>query len=151
MVQLPAEVEFRTPHPKVGSQDKKDQHENPIHHEPTLQDRPGKFAPIASKILHMVLYGARVARKDLLRAVSNLARFINRWTVESDIKLKRLMDYIYSTFHWREVNWIGGDIEALSLDLFPDVGFGDAKRRQNPPVDATNALQALTLVSGYLD
>ena len=72
----------------------------------------------------MVFYGARVARKDLLRAVNNLARFINRWTVESDIKLKRLMDYIYSSFHWREVNWIGDDIEALSLDLFPDADFG---------------------------
>ena len=27
----------------------REQSENPIHHEPTLHDRPGKFAPIASK------------------------------------------------------------------------------------------------------
>ena len=60
----------------------KDQNENPIHHEPTLHDRPGKFAPIASKTLHMVFYGARAARKDLLRAVNNLARFINRQTID---------------------------------------------------------------------
>ena len=76
----------------------------------------------------MVLYGARAARKELLRAVNNLARFINRWSLDCDIKLKRLMDYIYiyiySTYHWREVNWIGDTVEDLSIHLYPDADFG---------------------------
>ena len=72
----------------------------------------------------MVLYGARAARKDLLRAVNNLARFINRWSLDCDIKLKRLMDYIHSTYHWREVNWVGDEIENLSIHLYPDADFG---------------------------
>ena len=62
-VNLTLDVGFWTLHPTANSRGKKEQGENPIHHEPTLHDRPGKFAPIASKILHMVLYGARAARK----------------------------------------------------------------------------------------
>ena len=34
------------------------------------------------------------------------------------------MDYIYSTYHWREVNWIGDDVRSLQVDLFPDAAFG---------------------------
>ena len=55
---------------------------NPISHQATLRDVPCKYAPIASKVLHMVLYGARAARKDALKAVNNLARFISRWSLE---------------------------------------------------------------------
>ena len=40
---------------------KDDSKDGPITHQATLHDVPGKYAPIASKILHMVLYGARAA------------------------------------------------------------------------------------------
>ena len=72
----------------------------------------------------MVLYGARAARKDLLKAVSNLARFISKWSLECDAKLQRLMDYIHSTLKWREINWIGDTVDNVTLDLFPDADFG---------------------------
>ena len=90
---------------------------DPISHQATLHDVPGKYAPITSKTLHMVLYGARAARKDLLKAVNNLARFISRLSLECDAKLLRLMEYIHSTVEWREVNWIGDSIKDLPLDL----------------------------------
>ena len=89
-----------------------------------MHDVPGTYAPIASKVLHMVLYGARAARKDLRKAVNNLAMFISKWSLECDVKLQRLMDYIHSTLKWREINWIGDTIDNVTLDLFPDADFG---------------------------
>ena len=40
----------------------------------TLSDNRGKLAPVASRILMKVLWGARPARFDLLRAVCHLAQ-----------------------------------------------------------------------------
>ena len=34
------------------------------------------------------------------------------------------MEYIHSTYHWREVNWVGDNIEDLQVDLYPDADFG---------------------------
>ena len=44
--------------------------------------------------------------------------------IRRDVKLKRLTDYIYSTYHWREVNWMGDRMEDLSIHLYPDADFG---------------------------
>ena len=82
----------------------------------------------------MVLYGTRAARKGLLRAANNLPRFINRWSLECDIKLKRLMDYNHSTYHWREANWIGDDIEDISIHVYPDADLAVAKPHPSPLV-----------------
>ncbi len=40
----------------------------------------GVLSDIALKVLMKVLYAARVARPDLLRAVSYLARKVTKWT-----------------------------------------------------------------------
>ena len=39
----------------------------------------------ASQILHKVLYGARMARPDLAKAISDLACYIHNWTAECDV------------------------------------------------------------------
>ena len=57
----------------------------------------GALAPVASKILMKVLYAARMARPDLLRATCYLATRITKWTAQCDKMLYRLMCYIYST------------------------------------------------------
>ena len=44
-----------------------------------------------------ILYGARVARYDLLRPVRALASRITRWTKLCDKKLHRLVSYINET------------------------------------------------------
>ena len=63
----------------------------------------GRLAPVAARILMKILYGARTARLDLLRAVSHLARFFTKWTAECDRKLHRLVSYIHSSYHVRMV------------------------------------------------
>ena len=40
---------------------------------------PGKYRAIAPRVLMKVLYAARMARFDLLRAVNHLARFATKW------------------------------------------------------------------------
>ena len=54
----------------------------------------GKLAPIAIRVLMTVLWAARLARFDLLRAVCALAQNVSKWTTECDRRLARLMGYI---------------------------------------------------------
>ena len=46
-----------------------------------------------------ILYAARYARLDLLRAVCALAQFITKWDEQCDLRLYRLVCYINSTYH----------------------------------------------------
>ena len=52
---------------------------------------PGVLSDIAAKVLMKVLYGARMARFDLLRAVCSLACSVTKWDKDCDRKLHRLM------------------------------------------------------------
>ena len=54
----------------------------------------GVLQPIASSILMKVLYGARAARWDLLKAVQLLATRVTKWSRECDKASHRLMCYI---------------------------------------------------------
>ena len=74
---------------------------------PESWDSKGNLACIASKVLMKVLWAARLARYDLLKAVSYLARFVTRWSTRCDEMLHRLMCYIDSTKHHRMVSWVG--------------------------------------------
>ena len=56
----------------------------------TSQDR-GALQPTAAKVLMKILYAARMARFDLLRAVCHLACFITKWTPECDKRPHRLV------------------------------------------------------------
>eukprot|EP00969_Alexandrium_andersonii_P169121 7476329-Alexandrium_andersonii.AAC.1 len=62
-----------------------------------------------------VLYLARVARPDLLKAVCMLARSINRWTERESTHLLRLMKYVYQQKDWVFVGWCGDRPEGLLL------------------------------------
>ena len=44
----------------------------------------GKLAPIASRVLMKLLFAARMARFDLLRAVQGLASRVTKWSVDCD-------------------------------------------------------------------
>ena len=87
-----------------------------------------QLKPYAAKVLMKVLYAARFARQDLLRAVCQLARHITKWTEECDRRLYHLMCYVHSTYHLRMTGWIGDAWHNVSPHLFADADFaGDAK------------------------
>ena len=88
---------------------------------PPLQ--PGVLQPIAARVLMKVLYGARMARFDLLKAVCSLACCVTKWDLGCDRKLHRLMCYIHSTHSLRMTGWIGDPLDKLSLHLFADADF----------------------------
>ena len=66
----------------------------------------GKLAPIASRVLMKLLFAARMARYDLLRAVQGLASRITKWSTDCDKALHRLMCYVNSTIHYKMSGFI---------------------------------------------
>ena len=88
-----------------------------------LDSSIGYLQPIAAKVLMEILYAARLARFDLLRAVCHLATFVSRWTSECDRKLHRLVCYIHSSKHLRMLGWVGDKLETLQPHLFADADF----------------------------
>ena len=96
--------------------------ENPIKGDngEVIETKPGVLGDIACAVLMKVLYGARMARYDLIRAVGALASRITKWTYLCDRKLHRLMCYINSTTDLSMYAWIGDAIENLELVLFCD-------------------------------
>jgi hypothetical protein len=95
------------------------------------QQQPlGALQPIAAKVLMKILYAARMARFDLLRAVNHLACFITKWTPECDKRLRRLVSYIHSTKHYRMVGWVGSQVSDIALHLFADADFAGCAATQ---------------------
>jgi hypothetical protein len=45
----------------------------------TANPTPGRHGPIASRVLMKILYAARMARPDLLKAVNSLACMVTKW------------------------------------------------------------------------
>ena len=84
---------------------------------------PEVLASYAAKALMKVLYAARYARFDLLRAVCALAQQVSKWTRECDLKLYRLMCFIQGSLKVRMTGWIGDPVSALGVHLFADADF----------------------------
>jgi hypothetical protein len=85
---------------------------------------PGELQPIASKVLMRILYGARMCRFDLLRAVCHLATKVTKWTRECDRALHRLVSYIHHTLDVRMLGWVGNPVEEWELVVYSDADFG---------------------------
>ena len=79
--------------------------------------------PIASAVLMKVLYGARAARWDLLKAVQLLATRVTKWSRDCDKALHRLMCYINCTKSHCLSGFIGDGPSALKLRLYADADF----------------------------
>ncbi len=105
----------------------------------------GKMGKHAACILMKCLYAARMARFDLLRAITHLACQITRWTSECDRKLYRLICYIHSSLHIRLVGWIGDDGSLLQPHLFADADFAGCAATQRSTSGLHMAVRALTL------
>ena len=57
----------------------------------TVETKPGVLGDIACAVLMKVLYGARMARYDLIRAVAALASRIATWIYLCNKKILRLI------------------------------------------------------------
>ena len=93
-------------------------------------EKAGRLQPIASKVLMKILFAARMARWDLLRATQSLASRVTKWSCDCDIGLHRLVAYINSTLHITMSGFIGDSINDCQLWLFCDSDFAgefDAK------------------------
>ena len=73
--------------------------------DPEPPTKSGVLQPIAAKVLMKILYGARMARYDLLRAVCHAASCITKWTEQQYMDLFRLICFIKSTSHYRMTAW----------------------------------------------
>ena len=83
----------------------------------------GRLQSIAARVLMKVLWIARFARFDLLRAVGFLATQVTTWTSRNDRQLHRLIGYMQSTAHLRMQGWIGDPLDCLHPHLFVDADF----------------------------
>jgi hypothetical protein len=83
----------------------------------------GVLQPYAAKVLMKMLYGARLARFDLLRAINHLAGYITKWTPDCDKRLHRIMCYVHTSLHYRMVGFVGDKPQQLSTHLFADADF----------------------------
>ena len=93
-------------------------------------ERPGRLQPIAARILMKLLYGARMARYDLLRAIADLATCVTKWTEQCDRDLHHLMLYVKSTQDFQMVNWCGDAISDCKLVMYTDADFAGCTRTQ---------------------
>ncbi|CAE8612441.1 unnamed protein product [Polarella glacialis] len=92
-------------------------------------NEPGKLADAACSVLMKVLYGARLARFDLLKAVAGLASKVTKWFVSCDKRLFRLMCYINDSKGLKMRGYVGRDDKAedLFVRLFADADFAGCR------------------------
>ncbi len=68
----------------------------------------GALSEIAAKCLMKVMYMARYAQLDCLRAVQALARYTTMWTRLCDRKLHRVTCYLNSSRDFKQIGFTGG-------------------------------------------
>ena len=92
---------------------------------PTVSEKEtaGRLQPIASKVLMKILFAARMARWDLLRATQSLASRVTKWSPDCDLGLHRLVCYINSSLDTKMSGFIGDSIMDCRLWLFSDSDF----------------------------
>ena len=99
-------------------------------HQPEHHVDRGRLQPIASRVLMKILWAARLARFDLLRAVSHLATLVTKWTSECDRKLHRLVGYIQQSKSHRLIGWVGDELCCIQPHLYADADFAGCVETQ---------------------
>ena len=98
-------------------------HDNKVARPKEDDEKSGRLQPIASKVLMKILFAARMARYDLLRATQSLASRVTKWSEECDVGLHRLVSYIQSTLDLTMQSFIGDQFRDCQLWLFADADF----------------------------
>ena len=107
---------------------------------------PGVLSSDASKVLMKVLYAARMARPDLLRAVGGLASEVSKWTRASDKKLYKLMCYVDSSKDYVMKGWVSQktDLGDVFQRLFADADWAGDKKTARSTSGAFSSIEATT-------
>ena len=71
-----------------------------------------------------ILYAARMARFDLLKATNSLACKLTKWDKKCDLQLRRLVAYIWSSLDKRLVGYVSKDDKQSGLHLYTDADLG---------------------------
>ena len=90
---------------------------------PKDASKEGHLQPIAASILMKLLYAARLARFDILKAIGQLAQHISKWTAADDRGLHRLVCYVNSTLDFRLTGWVGDEADMLQGAVYSDADF----------------------------
>ncbi len=80
----------------------------------------GVLSSMAVRVLMKILYAARIARWDLLRAVTYLSRRVTRWNADCDRRLLRLTMYINNTVEQKAIAFTGESMDSCQLAVFCD-------------------------------
>jgi hypothetical protein len=86
-------------------------------------DSKGELAPVACKILMKLLWLARLSRPDLIKPIGDLARDVQKWSVNNDKALYRLVCYVQSTLEYRLTGTVNDPLDQLKLKLYVDADF----------------------------
>ena len=89
----------------------------------TKDQGEGQLGVMAAMMLMTVLYTCRVARPEITRAITFLAKRITKWDFRCDQRLHRLMCYVNCAADDQMMGWIGDDPSELSAHLFCDADF----------------------------
>ena len=87
----------------------------------------GELADNASKVLMKALWVARLARPDLLRPITALARHVQSWTKNCDKQLYRLICYMHSTTDLKLSGFINDPLDKVELHLYVDADFAGSR------------------------
>ena len=90
------------------------------------EDR-GELADNASKVLMKALWVARLARPDLLKPITALARHVQSWTRNCDKQLYRLICYMHSTPELKLTGSINDSLDKVELRLYVDADFAGSR------------------------
>ena len=83
-------------------------------------DERGALSNEASKVLMKVLWCARLARPDLMKAIADLTRRLTVWARADDKRLHRLMCYLFVSKGFRLKGTIADPAEKLYLCMYTD-------------------------------
>jgi hypothetical protein len=86
-------------------------------------DMPGVLASSAAAIVMKLMFAARVARPDLLRACTGLSSFLSKWKRRHDYQLKRLMSHVAASSKVVLRGFVGDDISQLHLRVYVDSDY----------------------------
>ena len=94
------------------------------------ETEPKQFHTEAARVIMKIMYGARMARPDLLRTVSYLARFLTKWNEDTDKRLQRLMSYIHHSYSYRMYAYMGEDQPTFTMDIYSDSDYAGCTQTQ---------------------
>ena len=91
-----------------------------------------------------LLFAARMARWDLLRATQSLVSRVTKWSRDCDVALYRLVCYINSSLEVRMQGFIGNTIAECQLWLFCDADWAGEQNSKSTSGCALNLVSPNT-------